>query len=203
MSPVRIQVPLPFIKFGHCPFPYSNGPVVKRLRLRPFTAATRVRVPSGSPPYLLPFPYGGIAQPVERPPHTRKVTDSSSVVSTMRRTTPKRCGSFAILDRSAGDRLQRVRSQILVMLSTPKQKAVAKATAFCFGFRLCRLHPPAITMLGRSEFCLRRRPEGRDRGGSAGDRLQSLFLRRRKMRCSRIFLSACRKRSPEGDLFLV
>lgn len=33
--------------------------------------------------------YGGIAQPVERPPHTRKVTDSSSVVSTMRRTTPK------------------------------------------------------------------------------------------------------------------
>lgn len=50
VSPVRIQVPLPFIKFGHCPFPYSNGPVVKRLRLRPFTAATRVRVPSGSPP---------------------------------------------------------------------------------------------------------------------------------------------------------
>ena len=27
--------------------------------------------------------YGGIAQPVERPPHTRKVTDSSSVVSTI------------------------------------------------------------------------------------------------------------------------
>ena len=54
--------------------------MVKRLRLRPFTAATRVRVPSGSP-HLLP-PYGGIAQPVERPPHTRKVTDSSSVVST-------------------------------------------------------------------------------------------------------------------------
>ena len=29
--------------------------------------------------------YGGIAQPVERPPHTRKVTDSSSVVSTKRK----------------------------------------------------------------------------------------------------------------------
>ena len=27
----------------------NDGPVVKRLRLRPFTAATRVRVPSGSP----------------------------------------------------------------------------------------------------------------------------------------------------------
>ena len=146
-------------------------------------------------------------------PHTRKVTDSSSVVSTMRRTPPKRCGSFAILDRSAGDRLQRVRSQILVMLSTPKQKAVAKATAFCFGFRLCRLHPPAITVLDRSEFCLRkvlakgqnactahlrRQPEGRDRGGSAGDRLQSLFLRRRKMRCSRIFLF-CSGKKKRGD----
>ena len=33
------------------PIPYmTDGPVVKRLRLRPFTAATRVRVPSGSPP---------------------------------------------------------------------------------------------------------------------------------------------------------
>ena len=30
---------------------HINGPVVKRLRLRPFTAATRVRVPSGSPPF--------------------------------------------------------------------------------------------------------------------------------------------------------
>ena len=29
--------------------------------------------------------YGGIAQPVERPPHTRKVTDSSSVVSTKKK----------------------------------------------------------------------------------------------------------------------
>ena len=69
--------------------------VVKRLRLRPFTAATRVRVPSGSPPYLLPFPYGGIAQPVERPPHTRKVTDSSSVVSTTK--SPKTERFWAIL----------------------------------------------------------------------------------------------------------
>ncbi|MFR3663492.1 hypothetical protein [Flintibacter sp.] len=45
---------------------------------------------------------------------------------------------------------------------------------------------------------LRRRPEGRDRGGSAGDLLQSLFLRRRKMRCSRIFLfSVLEKRKEE------
>ncbi len=29
------------------------GPVVKRLRHRPFTAVTRVRFPSGSPPYKL------------------------------------------------------------------------------------------------------------------------------------------------------
>ena len=45
------------------------------LRHRPFTAVTRVRVPYGSP-------HGGIAQLVERSPHTREVTDSSSVVST-------------------------------------------------------------------------------------------------------------------------
>ena len=32
---------------------HINGPVVKRLRLRPFTAATRVRVPSGSPPFFI------------------------------------------------------------------------------------------------------------------------------------------------------
>ena len=51
------------------------GPMVKRLRHRPFTAVTRVRVPYGSP-------YGGIAQPVERLLHTQEVTDSSSVVST-------------------------------------------------------------------------------------------------------------------------
>lgn len=148
-------MPLPFIKFGHCPFPYSNGPVVKRLRLRPFTAATRVRVPSGSPPIF--------SRSIWR--HSSAGRASASHAEGHRfefcclhhaRNHTKRCGSFAILDRSAGDRLQRVRSQILVVLSPPKQKAVAKATAFCFGFRrLCRLHPPAITVLGRSEFCLR------------------------------------------------
>ena len=52
-----------------------HGSMVKRLRHRPFTAVTRVRVPYGSP-------HGGIAQLVERSPHTREVTDSSSVVST-------------------------------------------------------------------------------------------------------------------------
>ena len=64
----------------------ADGPVVKRLRHRPFTAVTRVRFPSGSPTPLRGMTghtrYGGIAQLVERPPHTRKVTDSSSVVST-------------------------------------------------------------------------------------------------------------------------
>ena len=57
------------------------GALVKRLRHRPFTAVTWVRFPYASPTSLL---YGGIAQLVERPPHTRKVTDSSSVVSTKR-----------------------------------------------------------------------------------------------------------------------
>ncbi len=43
------------------------------------TGSIPVRVTTA---FQKPFPYGGIAQPVERPPHTRKVTDSSSVVST-------------------------------------------------------------------------------------------------------------------------
>ena len=48
------------------------------------TGSSPVRVTTSSLPFLL---YGGIAQPVERPPHTRKVTDSSSVVSTRKKTT--------------------------------------------------------------------------------------------------------------------
>lgn len=105
VSPVRIQVPLPFIKFGHCPFPYSNGPVVKRLRLRPFTAATRVRVPSGSPPIF--------SRSIWR--HSSAGRASASHAEGHRfefcclhhaKNHTKRCGSFAILDRSAGDRLQ-------------------------------------------------------------------------------------------------
>ena len=43
------------------------------------TGSSPVRVTTFPSPFLS---YGGIAQPVERPPHTRKVTDSSSVVST-------------------------------------------------------------------------------------------------------------------------
>ena len=82
VSPVQIQVPLPWLHVSHI----SLGALVKRLRHRPFTAVTRVRFPSGSPTPLRGMTghtrYGGIAQLVERPPHTRKVTDSSSVVST-------------------------------------------------------------------------------------------------------------------------
>ena len=54
MNVVLTRTPRHFAKvkfivlFYSTVYPY-NGPVVKRLRLRPFTAATRVRVPSGSP----------------------------------------------------------------------------------------------------------------------------------------------------------
>ena len=163
-------MPLPFIKFGHCPFPYSNGPVVKRLRLRPFTAATRVRVPSGSPPIF--------SRSIWR--HSSAGRASASHAEGHRfefcclhhaKNHTKRCGSFAILDRSAGDRLQRVRPQILVVLgfggfaaftlrrlqcSAEVNSACAKVLAK--GQNACTAH-------------LRRRPEGRDRGGSAGDHL--------------------------------
>ena len=84
---------------------WRNGPVVKRLRLRPFTAATRVRVPSGSPPIF--------SRSIWR--HSSAGRASASHAEGHRfefcclhhaKNHTKRCGSFAILDRSAGDLLQ-------------------------------------------------------------------------------------------------
>ena len=72
----------------------AHGPLVKWLRHRPFTAVTRVRVSYGVDANEA-TPYGGIAQLVERPPHTRKVTDSSSVVSTTK--TPEIFGFWVFL----------------------------------------------------------------------------------------------------------
>ena len=92
---------------SRCRYQFPNGGGRRRLgeSLRTPAAKWRVGQTVKTPPFhggntgsipvrvTIPLgeyqPYGGIAQPVERPPHTRKVTDSSSVVSTMRRTTPK------------------------------------------------------------------------------------------------------------------
>ena len=80
VSPVRIQVPLPFFQFQALPV-YIERPGGQAVKTPPFhggnTGSIPVRVTT-----LLCRICGGIAQPVERPPHTRKVTDSSSVVST-------------------------------------------------------------------------------------------------------------------------
>ncbi len=57
---------------------FVSGPLVKRLRHRPFTAVTGVRVPYGSP---LVSP-GGMAQLVEHLLHTQGVAGSSPAVST-------------------------------------------------------------------------------------------------------------------------
>ena len=40
----------------------QTGPLVKRLRHRPFTAVTRVRVPYGSFILIVTFLFGGLAQ---------------------------------------------------------------------------------------------------------------------------------------------
>ena len=40
----------------------QTGPLVKRLRHRPFTAVTRVRVPYGSFIFIVTFLFGGLAQ---------------------------------------------------------------------------------------------------------------------------------------------
>ncbi len=55
----------------------SYGPLVKRLRHRPFTAVTRVRVPYGS---LIKYP-GGLAQLGEHLPYKQRVSGSIPLTS--------------------------------------------------------------------------------------------------------------------------
>ena len=56
---------------------FTSGPLVKRLRHRPFTAVTRVRIPYGSPLYV-----GGLAQLGEHLPYKQGVIGSSPVTPT-------------------------------------------------------------------------------------------------------------------------
>ena len=56
---------------------YHFGPLVKRLRHRPFTAVTRVQISYGSP-------YGSIAQLGEHLPYKQRVIGSSPIVPTIR-----------------------------------------------------------------------------------------------------------------------
>ena len=55
----------------------KNGSLVKRLRHRPFTAVTRVRIPAGSPLY------GRIAQLGEHLPYKQGVIGSSPIAPTI------------------------------------------------------------------------------------------------------------------------
>src|SRR5690554_7419447 len=57
---------------------FHTGPLVKRLRHRPFTAVTRVRIPYGSPLYV-----GGLAQLGEHLPYKQGVAGSSPASSTI------------------------------------------------------------------------------------------------------------------------
>ena len=59
-------------------FSFACGPLVKRLRHRPFTAVTRVRIPYGSPFYC-----GGLAQLGEHLPYKQRVGGSSPSSSTI------------------------------------------------------------------------------------------------------------------------
>ena len=61
----------------------QTGPLVKRLRHRPFTAVTRVRVPYGSFILIVTFLFGGLAQLGEHLPYKQGVTGSSPVGPTI------------------------------------------------------------------------------------------------------------------------
>ena len=62
---------------------YHFGPLVKRLRHRPFTAVTRVQISYGSP-------YGSIAQLGEHLPYKQRVIGSSPIVPTKTKNTLNR-----------------------------------------------------------------------------------------------------------------
>ena len=60
------------------------GPLVKRLRHRPFTAVTRVRVPYGSFILIVTFLFGGLAQLGEHLPYKQGVSGSIPLTSITR-----------------------------------------------------------------------------------------------------------------------
>src|SRR6478752_3545821 len=62
---------------------YLNGPLVKRLRHRPFTAVTRVRIPYGSPLMFIYIFCGGLAQLGEHLPYKQGVGGSIPSSSTI------------------------------------------------------------------------------------------------------------------------
>src|SRR5690606_19009742 len=63
---------------------FTNGPLVKRLRHRPFTAVTRVRIPYGSPTsFKQIIQHGGLAQLGEHLPYKQGVGGSSPSSSTI------------------------------------------------------------------------------------------------------------------------
>ena len=59
------------------------GPLVKRLRHRPFTAVTRVRVPYGAFILIVTFLFGGLAQLGEHLPYKQRVSGSIPLTSIM------------------------------------------------------------------------------------------------------------------------
>ena len=69
---------------------YHLGPLVKRLRHRPFTAVTRVQISYGSP-------YGSIAQLGEHLPYKQRVIGSSPIVPTKKSTSTVSACRFLLI----------------------------------------------------------------------------------------------------------
>ena len=81
---------------------YHFGPLVKRLRHRPFTAVTRVQISYGSP-------YGSIAQLGEHLPYKQRVIGSSPIVPTI-----KKSKSFDLLFLMVGTVVFALRQVVLL-----------------------------------------------------------------------------------------
>src|SRR5699024_10284683 len=77
---------------------FQHGPLVKRLRHRPFTAVTRVRVPYGSL-FILIYQHGPVVQRLTCLPVTQEIAGSIPVGTVQRASSIRKAGAFLLCRR--------------------------------------------------------------------------------------------------------
>ena len=131
VSPVQIQVPLPLQSNRALALSHIR-PGGQAARHRPFTAVTRVRFPSGSPPFFEPSIWRHSSAGRASASHAEGHRFEFCCLHHAEGHTIW-CGLFALSAFiSAGDPLQRVSSQIRVLLSPPQcEEPHQKVWLFC------------------------------------------------------------------------